>query len=579
MKTFAVVDDSMARPNEVPLQEHHSVTCSDQEHGRRAIMDVASLSGLSLYEKKCHLVNREIDRQGMGRYQWYIWVLCGFGYFLDLLWAQAFGLVLSPLQQEMGFRDGQSGRISTSFSAGLTAGAIFWGLMSDVVGRRWAFNLTCLITSAFGLCLGFSNNYSTLLVITAFVGFGVGGNVPVDSAILLEFIPQNRRFLVACLSIFQPLGVVVCSAIAFGFIPVYSCSPNFSEKNALPSCRNVSSGVQCCERGDNMGWRYLLYTLGALSFVVFFLRFAVFTFRETPKYLLYKGQDGKALEVMQHMAEVNKQQCLLTLEDLQSLGRDEDVSRSSSSSEGMASSSDSLMAGRKKSMMKMSFEANSSKFWRWLRRYKMLFRGWQMTRLTLLVWLTYILDFSGFTVAGFYLPRILALKNGAAHVSLSFTYAAYIYTYAPGMVGVLLGAFVGRIPAIGRQWTMVLSSGLMGMSIILLSRADSIAKREGLFALEYFFQSMFNAVLYGWTPEAFPAPVRGTACGVASFWGRLFGIVSPLVAQHLYGNATGPDGNGDINAVLYLAGGMSLGCVLTTALLPSHLMETEDERS
>ncbi|KAG5986794.1 hypothetical protein E4U43_005347 [Claviceps pusilla] len=321
-----------------------------------------------------------------------------------------------------------------------------------------------------------------------------------------------------------------------------------------------------------MGWRYLLYTLGALSFAVFFLRFAVFTFRETPKFLLYKGQDAQAIEVMQHMAEVNKQQCRLTVEHLRALGRDVD-----SEGEEVASSSDSLIPGQKRVSL---MERKSSEFWRWLRRYKLLFGGVQMTRLTLLVWLTYILDFSGFTVAGFYLPRILALKNGAAHVSLSFTYAAYIYTYAPGMIGVLLGAFVGRIPDFGRKWTMVLSSGLMGMSIILLSKADTIAKREGLFALEYFFQSMFNAVLYGWTPEAFPAPVRGTACGVASFWGRLFGIVSPLIAQHLYGQSTGKDdGHGDVNAVLYLAGGMSLGCVLTTALLPSHLMETEDERS
>ncbi|KAG5983934.1 hypothetical protein E4U55_006641 [Claviceps digitariae] len=564
----------MARHTE--LFKVHRRLPSDLTEDGRSIDDASSLRGLSLYEKKCHLVNREIDRQGMGRYQWYIWVLCGFGYFLDLLWAQAFGLVLSPLQQEMGFGDGQSGRISTSFSAGLTAGAMFWGLMSDIVGRRWAFNLTCLFTSSFGLCLGFSNNYTTLLVITAFVGFGVGGNIPVDSAILLEFIPQNRRFLVACLSVFQPLGVVVCSAIAFGFIPVYSCSPNFSEKNPLPSCRTAAEGVPCCGRSDNMGWRYLLYTLGALSFIVFFLRFAVFTFRETPKFLLYKGQDAKAIQVMQHMAEVNKQQCRLTLEHLQALGRDAD-----SGVEDLASSSDSLIPRQKRVSM---FQKNSSKFWRWLGRYKMLFGGLQMTRLTLLVWLTYILDFSGFTVAGFYLPRILALKNGAAHASLTFTYAAYIFTYAPGIIGVLLGAFVGRIPDFGRKWTMVLSSGLMGMSIILLSKADTIAKREGLFALEYFFQSMFNAVLYGWTPEAFPAPVRGTACGVASFWGRLFGIVSPLIAQHLYGQSTskggsGADGHGDVNAVLYLAGGMSLGCVLTTALLPSHLMETEDERS
>lgn len=182
-------------------------------------------------------------------------------------------------------------------------------------------------------------------------------------------------------------------------------------------------------------------------------------------------------------------------------------------------------------------------------------------------------------LAGFYLPRILALKNGAASVSLRFTYAAYIYTYAPGILGVVLGAWTLRIPAIGRKWTMTASSGLMGISIFLFSTVDTVSKNQGLFTLEYFFQSMFNAVLYGWTPEAFPAPIRGTACGVASFWGRLFGIISPLIAQHLYGRANGSQGDKDINSVLYLAGGVSLGCVITTALLPSKYMDVEEERT
>lgn len=147
------------------------------------------------------------------------------------------------------------------------------------------------------------------------------------------------------------------------------------------------------------------------------------------------------------------------------------------------------------------------------------------------------------------------------------------------MAGVLLGSFMYRVPSIGRKYTMVLASGLMGASIFLLSVVDTRAKNEGLFTMEYFFQSMFNAVLYGWTPEAFPAPVRGTACGVASFWGRLFGIVSPLIAQHLYGRTEGGGGSGDINAVLYLAGGVTLGCVVSTALLPNKLIEAQDERS
>lgn len=98
--------------------------------------DLPPLEGLSLVQRKCVIINREIDAFGMGQYQWYVWALCGCGYFIDLLWAQAFGLVLSPLQQELGFGDGQSGNIATSFNAGLTAGAFFWGFMSDIIGMH-----------------------------------------------------------------------------------------------------------------------------------------------------------------------------------------------------------------------------------------------------------------------------------------------------------------------------------------------------------------------------------------------------------------------------------------------------------
>ena len=44
-----------------------------------------------------------------------------------------------------------------------------------------AFLGTSLIAGVFGMCLGAQSSYNGLLVITAFTGFGVGGNVPIDS--------------------------------------------------------------------------------------------------------------------------------------------------------------------------------------------------------------------------------------------------------------------------------------------------------------------------------------------------------------------------------------------------------------
>lgn len=196
--------------------------------------------------------------------------------------------------------------------------------------------------------------------------------------------------------------MVVCSAIAFGFIPVYSCSPNFSEDNPLPSCNNVESGVACCARSANMGWRYLLFTLGGVTLFVFILRFFVFKFQETPKFLIYRGHDSRAIQTLQHMAEVNGKKCALTLEMLESLEGEEGSTFGS-----QTSSTPALGGGARQRYMTWSQKAKVE-----FGRYKMLFDGFQMTRLTILVWLTYIMDFWGFTVAGKHAHVVEGLSCG-----------------------------------------------------------------------------------------------------------------------------------------------------------------------
>lgn len=76
----------------------------------RSSRDEASLSLDDLFdanrtskENKSILMSYELDRMGMGRYQWCVFFLCGAGFFIDLLWAQAFGLISVPLMNEPGF--------------------------------------------------------------------------------------------------------------------------------------------------------------------------------------------------------------------------------------------------------------------------------------------------------------------------------------------------------------------------------------------------------------------------------------------------------------------------------------------
>jgi hypothetical protein len=158
----------------------------------------------------------------------------------------------------------------------------------------------------------------------------------------------------------------------------------------------------------------------------------------------------------------------------------------------------------------------------------------------------------------------LIKKNSAIHVSLRTSYRNFIIIYICGVPGVMLGALMYAVPRVGRKWAMVGSSALMGISLFLFATVNTEASNIGLNAMEYFFQSMFNAVLYGWTPEAFPAPIRGTAAGLASFWGRLFSIVSPLIAANLLAK--------NLNSPLYLAGAGVLVCTIAIILMPTKSM-------
>jgi MFS family permease len=132
---------------------------------------------------------------------------------------------------------------------------------------------------------------------------GLGGNIPIDALIALEFLPQNRRNLVSLLSLWQPVGVVAASGIAYGTVAKYRCNPD------LPSCRapGLAAGGACCQVSDNFGWRVLLGVLGGVTLLIFFLRFFVFNFHESPKFLLSKGKEQEAIDVLHRIAKFNRQ--------------------------------------------------------------------------------------------------------------------------------------------------------------------------------------------------------------------------------------------------------------------------------
>jgi len=44
--------------------------------------------------------------------------------------------------------------ILVSNNVGLITGSLFWGIISDMFGRKWAFNISLFIASIFGIAAG-----------------------------------------------------------------------------------------------------------------------------------------------------------------------------------------------------------------------------------------------------------------------------------------------------------------------------------------------------------------------------------------------------------------------------------------
>lgn len=94
-------------------------------------------------------------------------------------------------------------------------GAIFWSVYADKHGRRSAFVLTLGCIFVTGLASALATSFPLLLIFRGLVGFGVGGNLPVTSALITEFLPTSHRATVLChiSGAFWGLGLMAASLL------------------------------------------------------------------------------------------------------------------------------------------------------------------------------------------------------------------------------------------------------------------------------------------------------------------------------------------------------------------------------
>lgn len=248
------------------------------------------------------MVNNAIDEIGFTKYHIKLFCLNGFGYATDSLLLLLQSIVADDVGNE--FHPSFARGLTIAAYVGMLVGALFWGLSADIIGRKFAFNFSLLISSIFAISAGASPNWVSLGTFVALSSFGAGGNLVLDTTVFLEYLPSKQQWLLTLMAAWWGIGQLVAGLLAWAFLPNYSCGDT----------------VVPCTKSENMGWRYVWYTGGALVFVMSIARLTVIRLKETPKYLIGEGKDQEVVETLQSIATKYNRPCSLTLERLESCG-------------------------------------------------------------------------------------------------------------------------------------------------------------------------------------------------------------------------------------------------------------------
>jgi MFS transporter, putative metabolite:H+ symporter len=213
-----------------------------------------------------------IGHIGFGRFQIKLMIVCGLGWAADAMEVLLISFALPSIAQEWGLTNAQKGLLGTAIFLGMLAGALVWGRVSDLLGRKLGFISTVAIDSVFGLFSAFAPSFAWLVILRTLTGFGVGGTLPVDYSIFAEYLPNEKRgrYLVL-LESFWAIGVIAAAGLAWLIVP-------------------------------RVGWRWLLAVSALPGLIIFFIRRDI---PESPRYLMVNGKTEQARAVLEQVARAN----------------------------------------------------------------------------------------------------------------------------------------------------------------------------------------------------------------------------------------------------------------------------------
>ena len=152
-----------------------------------------------------------------------IFIIGGLGFMFDAWDVSLNGILIPLLSKEWDLTAGQAAWIGTANLLGMAVGAFVWATIADRIGRKAAFTATLAIFALFTIAGVFTTDIVTFAVLRFIAGFGLGGAIPVDYALVGEFTPRKHRGRVlTAMDAWWPIGSALAGFVSAWFITMWA---------------------------------------------------------------------------------------------------------------------------------------------------------------------------------------------------------------------------------------------------------------------------------------------------------------------------------------------------------------------
>jgi MFS family permease len=218
-------------------------------------------------------VPARLDRLPWSRFHWLVIISLGIAWVLDGLEVTIVGSLSGALTESpvLHLTAEQVGLAASAYLIGAVVGALFFGWLTDRLGRKKLFSITVLVYLTATVACGLSWNFWSFAVFRMLTGAGIGGEYAAVNATIQELIPARRRGFT---------DLVVNGSFWLG-----------AAVGAIGALVVLDPAVMPAE----YGWRFAFILGGVLGLIVLLLRRFL---PESPRWLMTHGDPEEAERVV-----------------------------------------------------------------------------------------------------------------------------------------------------------------------------------------------------------------------------------------------------------------------------------------